>query len=60
LQGFSKDLEELDNKDPLALVKAHELCGVITELEVSHATKLTSLSVSFNDADANVNCGFLS
>jgi len=36
----SEDLEELDNKDPGALVKARELRDVIAELEIGNATNL--------------------
>jgi hypothetical protein len=53
-QGFSKDLEELDNKDPVALVKARELRDVIAELKVGNATKFTSSIVALDDADVNV------
>jgi hypothetical protein len=53
-QGFSKGLEELDNKDPVALVKARELRDVIAELEVGNATKFTSSIVALDDAAVNV------
>jgi len=53
-QGFSKDLEELDNKDPVALVKARKRRDVIAELKVGNATKFTSSIVALDDADVSV------
>jgi hypothetical protein len=54
-KGSARTLKtELDNKDPVALVKARELRDVIAELEVGNATKFTSSMVALDDADVNV------
>ena len=53
-QGFNKDLEELDNKDPVALAKARELRDVIAELEAFHAKKFSILAAALDDADVKV------
>ena len=54
-KGSARTLKtELDNKDPVALVKARELRDIIAELEVGNATKFTSSMVALDDADVNV------
>jgi hypothetical protein len=54
IQQARQDLEELDNKDPVALVKARELRDEIAELEIGNSTKFTSSIVALDDADVNV------